>query len=419
MGMEEELKLHQINHCRRLDDEERRGFFERFTAMHGEQFQFKVIDWIFSSSFILRRDSLKTTLKLFGEEEKEKNWKVHIWFWWKFLSERRRDSIHEELKTLDLIWDVEVELFLWFFLLLSLKILWRRFLFMSFWNSYQLKHSSRSCLLEKYLLIKVFISLNLGCFLLISFCRVSEFGFLYLIKLEISTLSRRCNLNRGSFKMDSGKFLLFSILLLVSLCQSSTLSCSSESPYWSIRCSRIHSSRHLQMNFNECLGSVNEIMTVTSACDVLTVLQANETLMNEPELTQIEALAVYSSQIVAIPNGIAGKLPHLRGLRIINCNLIELHKSNLEQFGSALVSISFENNLLVSLDSDIFEHQPRLFSLSLSHNPIKYINPNLFENLKKLSIQWVDLRNIQCLDNKVDVYFTGNSISFRAFKWPT
>lgn len=219
--------------------------------------------------------------------------------------------------------------------------------------------------------------------------------------------------------MDSGKFILFSILLLVSLCQSSTLSCSFENPYWSIRCSRIHSSNHLQMHFNECLGSVNEVMTVTSACDVLTVLQANETLMNEAELTQIEALAVYSSQIVSIPNGIAGKLPHLRGLRIIYCNLIELHKSNLEQFGAQLVSISFEANLLVSLDSDIFEHQPRLFSLSLSHNPLKYINPKLFENLKKLSLQWVDLRNIQCLGNKIDVYFMGNSISFRSFKWPT
>lgn len=35
------------------------------------------------------------------------------------------------------------------------------------------ENSSRSCLLEKYLLIKVFISLNLGCFLLIS----SSLGF--------------------------------------------------------------------------------------------------------------------------------------------------------------------------------------------------------------------------------------------------
>lgn len=67
----------------------------------------------------------------------------------------------------------------------------------------------------------------------------------------------------------------------------------------------------------------------------------------------------------------------------------------MRQFGSTLVHASFWGNLLQSIEADVFEFNINLAFISFSQNPLKFISPEFFKNLKSL----IHLENVWISDS--------------------
>lgn len=115
----------------------------------------------------------------------------------------------------------------------------------------------------------------------------------------------------------------------------------------------------------------------------------------------VELLSIETKNVKFIPAGIKKNFPNLKKFEVIRGGLIHLEREDMRQFGSDLISVSFWKNTLTALEGDLFEFNPNLEYIGLHHNALKFINPSLFENFKKLTnLQIVEFDNSTCIDQE-------------------
>jgi len=98
----------------------------------------------------------------------------------------------------------------------------------------------------------------------------------------------------------------------------------------------------------------------------------------------VEAIQVLSKgQIHYFPRGLNTIFKNLKGIRIENAGLKELHQSDLKVFPKLVQFWLFGNSLEI-LEENLFEFNPDLEFISLWANKISHIDPNVFAKLTKL-----------------------------------
>lgn len=110
-------------------------------------------------------------------------------------------------------------------------------------------------------------------------------------------------------------------------------------------------------------------------------------------LAQIEGLVIANATVKFIPANLGAKFSNLSFLAIVYSGLLSVKKEDFREFGVSLRRIYLGGNKIISIDADLFEYNSKLILIRLFYNPIRYIEPDFFKNLKKLKdISEVDLR---------------------------
>lgn len=127
---------------------------------------------------------------------------------------------------------------------------------------------------------------------------------------------------------------------------------------------------------------------------------------NPSTLRRITSLNLDGKTVNYIPKGIAVILSNLKTLTCNNCELVSIEKHDLEQFGSNLEEVQLKQNLLTSLDANLFMSNPNLQSLEVEGNPLKYIEPGFFESLNSIkSLRFVNFKFCECISQVQDSRF--------------
>lgn len=107
------------------------------------------------------------------------------------------------------------------------------------------------------------------------------------------------------------------------------------------------------------------------------------------------------SKLKYIPGGLKKYYPNLVGLYFDETPLQILTEKNMEQFGTDLIHFHVTKSLITYLSKNLFKHNPNLKFLSLSNNPIQYIELGFFDVITRMDdLLLFDVRNIKCIDLK-------------------
>lgn len=112
----------------------------------------------------------------------------------------------------------------------------------------------------------------------------------------------------------------------------------------------------------------------------------------------VELLSIESESVKFVPADVKKNFPKLRKFEIIHSGLIHLEREDMRQFGSDIISVSFWKNSLTALEGDIFDFNTNLEYIGLDQNPLKFINPALFQSFKRRSLKLVEIKNSTCID---------------------
>lgn len=184
-----------------------------------------------------------------------------------------------------------------------------------------------------------------------------------------------------------------------------------------ISCSFIKEFHHPYTNANRLTCSSYDDMLINSnipGSSVSSVVHKNGS--DVTDLEQIKVLQINSATVKFIPTGIKNKFINLEALQIYDSGLLSVDKENLRAFGSSLEFISFQKNKIISIDADLFEYNDNLKEINLRINPIRYIEPAFFTNLKNMkNIQKVHISSsIGCINREFSKRFDND---FSLFKW--
>lgn len=163
-----------------------------------------------------------------------------------------------------------------------------------------------------------------------------------------------------------------------------------------------------------CVGDNSTIseypgISVTSVFDT----SKNSTITN---LENIQGLFIAKAPLFKfIPSGIKRIFPNLKAIIIESSGLLCVNKEDLKEFGSSLQYLELFRNLLTFIDANLFEYNQNLTFINLSFNPLRYIEPAFFTNLKIIkSLEQIHLNIVGCMDQ----YFaTASGHNIKTFIW--
>lgn len=98
----------------------------------------------------------------------------------------------------------------------------------------------------------------------------------------------------------------------------------------------------------------------------------------------MQGLKIDVHRIHFFPQGIEKSFPNLIAIYMNDGSLSELHQSDLQPFPQ-LRYLDFFENQLERIESDLFKFNSELEVIWLSDNRIKFIDPNVFDHLTKLT----------------------------------
>lgn len=108
-----------------------------------------------------------------------------------------------------------------------------------------------------------------------------------------------------------------------------------------------------------------------------------------------------SPNLKFLPQGIKIKFPRLKFVAVYNCDLAHIDSEDMEQFGNDLQHIRFMKTKIAAIEADVFKFNPNLVYIDFGGSPLKYIDPQFFDNLKKMSkLREVDLTECGCVDKE-------------------
>lgn len=108
----------------------------------------------------------------------------------------------------------------------------------------------------------------------------------------------------------------------------------------------------------------------------------------EVETSSIKVVEINTgkSSVKFMPAGIKKIFSRMISIDLVNSGLSHLEKDDMRQFGEDLRTANFEGNSLTALEGEIFEFNPNLWDLSFKSNPLKFVDPALFQNVKELKL---------------------------------
>jgi hypothetical protein len=108
---------------------------------------------------------------------------------------------------------------------------------------------------------------------------------------------------------------------------------------------------------------------------------------------------VYSKTIHIFPKGLGKFFKNLKLIDIRSCNLKAIHQSDLKHFPN-LVYFYLYNNRIEVIEEGLFDFNPDLQIVGLNEPKIIHIDPNVFDNLIKLSYFWFEV--VPCIKQRID-----------------
>lgn len=166
----------------------------------------------------------------------------------------------------------------------------------------------------------------------------------------------------------------------------------------SIHCSDIHHSRWGFMDaVLTCHDYFSPPMYGFDEVEISSVVRADNMTVNN--IIQIEGLWYLNVRMNTIPERINKSLPRLKAFSVNGAGLLLVEKRHLRQFGNKLIYISFFNNSLTAIESDLFEYNKDLQLVNFDKNPLTYIDPIFFERLKMFkSLEHIWFSNCGCIN---------------------
>lgn len=113
----------------------------------------------------------------------------------------------------------------------------------------------------------------------------------------------------------------------------------------------------------------------------------------------ITYLDIHDQTVHHLPKGIENFFPHLEQLAVVNAELESINSGFLKPFVNLRV-VYLKHNKITSLDSNLFEFNPEITTLAISHNQLKHIGVDILTPLKKLT--YADFSSNGCVDNLID-----------------
>lgn len=211
------------------------------------------------------------------------------------------------------------------------------------------------------------------------------------------------------------------ILLLIAACSASFLvksqDCSPDEKHLrlvEIICAKVTNEKWSDAEFHLTCEGDNATTSNFPDSSVSSVLHSNRSEV--ANLPDIIGLSFREVTMKFIPLGIKFKLVNLKVLQIYDCGLLGINKENLQEFGSSLEGLHLQINKITSIDADLFAYNPNLKYIGLFDNPIRYIEPEFFTNLKHLKgLKFLDLETSSCMNQTFSAVENGHDIT--TFVW--
>lgn len=135
------------------------------------------------------------------------------------------------------------------------------------------------------------------------------------------------------------------------------------------------------------LCPVKDPFEITSRADS-TITSVDGLLTNEKGNDDVRGLVIREKKVHYFPQRIDKYFKNLEGFALQDCQLKEVHQSDLAVFPK-LIDLYLTNNDITVLEEGLFDFNPNLKILYLYNNRISRIYEKVFDNLNKLHTLWL------------------------------
>lgn len=151
-----------------------------------------------------------------------------------------------------------------------------------------------------------------------------------------------------------------------------------------------------------CLGT---IVSCGEGCSDLVEVRGSHLQNRSNE--DVEGLFIQEQQLKNFPANVTFFFPNIRHIDLQGNVISEIKMTHLEQFGAKLNYLNLKNNVITSIDEDIFKHSFGIASINFDGNNIRYITEALtFPS----SIQYLNFEHNECIDEIYDGKSDANTI---------
>lgn len=167
-----------------------------------------------------------------------------------------------------------------------------------------------------------------------------------------------------------------------------------------IECSQVKTISYDEIHKFQTCESVRPDLIVTDfRVEVTVVLNAKN---KNYYTTPIEAFSITNaSNLKFLPSAIKTNFPSLRAFDVEDCGLIHIDRHDMRELGTDILFIRFKNTKLYALEGNLFENNQKLKKVIFEKSPLNYIDPQLFENLKRIkSLNLVEFIKCHCVKYK-------------------
>lgn len=177
----------------------------------------------------------------------------------------------------------------------------------------------------------------------------------------------------------------FLLTLLVSLAISKKLYCDNftSGAWW-------HASVY------ECRDATTQI---TSKNDTVVTGRAGMRHFYGKDDASVGSLWMTETKVFYFPTKIESVFPNLIAISITNCQLKEIHQSDLKPF-SKLEKIFVQSNNLAVLEQELFKYNPKIMRMNFADNNIVHVESSVFINLQNL--QFLNFNNNPCYSDYIN-----------------
>lgn len=160
-------------------------------------------------------------------------------------------------------------------------------------------------------------------------------------------------------------------------------------------------------------------------CEVhkLVITKPNQTLTaingyhhEDDSSRDVVTLKIIEQIVNFLPSGVSQHFPYLTVLRIWSSGLRSFTQEDVRNM-KYLTDLSLSGNFLESLDSDLFNYNPRLIKVDFTRNRIKHVGSNLMRPLRSLSV--IDFYHNDCVNDGARYSFEDLKIKLRDTCPPT